>query len=212
MLWSPFLALLILFLCSSLIVTIIGCGLPPAPAPPPSPCCGAPPAPPPPPPCCPCPPPAPMQSCCQCAAAPPPPSHCGGCMSRRRMYSSASFRKYWRSKRETDVIKVNEGIAQKMQYINATEVPCPRAEWNTPMRMAMINGNPLASVQSIQARLLHELVHHSKFLVMCARPEQFGGSNVVVPSALKINSSGVDFCNVHVKEQHIWCQAIGMIS
>uniref|UniRef100_A0A1I8BFR3 Uncharacterized protein n=1 Tax=Meloidogyne hapla TaxID=6305 RepID=A0A1I8BFR3_MELHA len=177
MLWSPFLALLILFLCSSLIVTIIGCGLPPAPAPPPSPCCGAPPAPPPPPPCCPCPPPAPMQSCCQCAAAPPPPSHCGGCMSRRRMYSSASFRKYWRSKRE-----------------------------------AMINGNPLASVQSIQARLLHELVHHSKFLVMCARPEQFGGSNVVVPSALKINSSGVDFCNVHVKEQHIWCQAIGMIS
>nr|CAD2192279.1 unnamed protein product [Meloidogyne enterolobii] len=200
----------ILFLYSSLIVIIIGCGLPPAPAPPPpAPCC-APPAPPPPPPCCPCPPPAPMQSCCPCAAAPPPSSHCGGCMfgARRRMYSSASLRKYWRSKREIDVMKVNEATAQKLQYINVTEVPCPRAEWYSPIRKAMISGNPSASVQSIQAKLLHE--HDNKFLVMCARHEQFGGESVVIPSALQINSSGVDFCNV--KEQSIWCQAIGIIS
>ncbi|CAK5086781.1 unnamed protein product [Meloidogyne enterolobii] len=132
----------ILFLYSSLIVIILGCGLPPAPAPPPAPCC-APPAPPPPPPCCPCPPPAPMQSCCPCAAAPPPSSHCGGCMfgARRRMYSSASLRKYWRSKREIDVMKVNEATAQKLQYINVTEVPCPRAEWYSPIRKVLLKQN-----------------------------------------------------------------------
>nr|CAD2200518.1 unnamed protein product [Meloidogyne enterolobii] len=85
-----------------------------------------------------------MQSCCPCAAAPPPSSHCGGCMfgARRRMYSSASLRKYWRSKREIDVIKVNESIAtQKLQYINVTEVPCPRAEWYSPMRKVLLKQN-----------------------------------------------------------------------
>jgi len=35
-------------------------------------------------------------------------------------------------------MKVNEEIAtQKLQYINVTEVPCPRAEWYSPMRKVL---------------------------------------------------------------------------